>query len=61
MLINRPNHVLANQRLFQAPSQTPLWLKGPRDKFIVSIVFAGLGIGLSGVFYGSFKMAKGEK
>ncbi|KAL0093568.1 hypothetical protein F4703DRAFT_1830171 [Phycomyces blakesleeanus] len=55
MFINRPNHVLANQRHFQAPSHTPLWLKGPRDKFIVSIVFAGLGIGLSGALYGSFK------
>lgn len=52
MLVNRPNNVLANQRYFQAPSQTPLWIRGKRDKFIVSIVFAGLGLGVAGALTG---------
>jgi hypothetical protein len=53
MLLNRPNNVIANQRYFQAPSQTPLWIKGRRDKFIVTIVFAGLSVGLLGSLYGA--------
>ncbi|KAI7868561.1 hypothetical protein BDF14DRAFT_1880817 [Spinellus fusiger] len=60
-MLNRPNTVLEKQRHFQAPSQTPLWLKGPRDKFIVSIVFAAIGVGLAGVFVGTVKMSKGTK
>lgn len=53
MLINRPNNVRANQIYFQAPSQTPLWIKGKRDKFIVSLVFAGLSVGVAGVLAGT--------
>jgi hypothetical protein len=52
MLLNRPNNVIANQRHFQAPSQTPLWIKGKRDKFIVTIVFAGLSVGVVGALAG---------
>lgn len=52
-MLNRPNNVLANQRYFQAPSKTPLWIKGKRDKLIVSIVFAGLSVGVLGVAVGT--------
>ncbi|RCH97264.1 hypothetical protein CU098_010375 [Rhizopus stolonifer] len=55
MLVNRPNNVLANQRYFQAPSQLPLWIRGKRDKLIVSVVFAGFGVGLLGVTVGTGK------
>lgn len=55
MLLNRPNKVLSNQRYFQAPSQTPLWIKGKRDKLIVTIVFAGLGVGVLGSLTGAVK------
>ncbi|OBZ88603.1 hypothetical protein A0J61_03355 [Choanephora cucurbitarum] len=61
MLVNRPNNVLANQRYFQAPSQLPLWIRGKRDKLIVSVVFTGLGIGLLGVTVGTGKMVLGNK
>ncbi|GAA5809875.1 hypothetical protein MFLAVUS_003290 [Mucor flavus] len=61
MLINRPNNVIANQRYFQAPSQTPLWIKGKRDKLIVSIVFAGLGVGVLGSLTGCIQMVIGKK
>jgi hypothetical protein len=54
-MINRPNNVVANQRYFQTPSQTPLWIKGKRDKFIVSIVFAGLAVGVVGSLHGAVK------
>ncbi|KAI8987047.1 hypothetical protein BDB01DRAFT_784387 [Pilobolus umbonatus] len=61
MLVNRPNNVLANQRWFQAPSQTPLWIKGKRDKLIVSVVFAGLSVGVLGVVVGAGKMVIGKR
>ncbi|KAI9480379.1 MAG: hypothetical protein EXX96DRAFT_562381 [Benjaminiella poitrasii] len=61
MLVNRPNNVIANQRYFQAPTQTPLWIKGKRDKFIVSIVFAGLSVGVVGSLIGAGKMILGKK
>lgn len=61
MLINRPNNVLANQRHFQTPNQTPLWLKGKKDKLIVSIVFAGLTVGVLGVVDGAIRMARGKR
>lgn len=54
-MLNRPNNVIANQRYFQAPSRTPLWIKGKRDKFIVSIVFAGLAVGVVGSVHGAIK------
>ncbi|KAF1797102.1 hypothetical protein V8B55DRAFT_1485660 [Mucor lusitanicus] len=60
-MINRPNNVLAHQRYFQAPSKTPLWIRGPRDKFIVTIVFAGLGVGVVGSLIGAGKMIVGNK
>ncbi|KAI7904915.1 uncharacterized protein BX663DRAFT_501023 [Cokeromyces recurvatus] len=55
MLVNRPNNVIANQRYFQAPSQTPLWIKGKRDKLFVTIIFAGLGVGVVGAIIGTGK------
>ncbi|CAO3653553.1 unnamed protein product [Mucor hiemalis] len=61
MLINRPNNVRANQIYFQAPSQTPLWIKGKRDKFIVSLVFAGLSVGVAGVLVGTVDMVRGKR
>ncbi|KAI8381561.1 uncharacterized protein BYT42DRAFT_566959 [Radiomyces spectabilis] len=60
-MINRPNNVIYHQRVFQGQPHTPLWLKGPRDRFFATIVFAGIGVGLTGAFYGAFKMIRGEK
>ncbi|KAI9252947.1 hypothetical protein BDA99DRAFT_563250 [Phascolomyces articulosus] len=60
-MINRPNRVLAHQRYFQAPSQTPLWLKGPRDKIYAFVAFGTIGFAVTGALYGTYKMAKGEK
>ncbi|KAG2227237.1 hypothetical protein INT45_008481 [Circinella minor] len=60
-MINRPNRVIQQQRYFQAPSQTPLWLKGPRDKVYAFVAFGTIGFALTGALYGTFKMAKGEK
>jgi hypothetical protein len=55
MLVNRPNHVIANQRLFQAHNNVPLFLKGKRDKFFVTVVIAGLSVGVIGSTIGVIK------
>lgn len=55
MLVNRPNRVIEHQHYFQAPSQTPLWLKGPRDKAYAIVVFTAIGVGLTGALYGTYK------
>ncbi|KAI9027299.1 hypothetical protein CLU79DRAFT_833219 [Phycomyces nitens] len=60
-LVNRPNTILAKQRYFQAPSNTLLFLRGPRDKVIVYTTFLVLGTGLVGSVWGAVKMARGEK
>ncbi|OZJ03443.1 hypothetical protein BZG36_03177 [Bifiguratus adelaidae] len=60
-LVIRPNRVPAQQALFQAPSHTPLYLKGPRDRFFVFTTFGVLGLGLIGALYGATKMARGQK
>ncbi|ORE14607.1 hypothetical protein BCV71DRAFT_186962 [Rhizopus microsporus] len=54
-MINRPNHVIQNQRHFQASTPVPLWLKGKRDKLFVSIVFVGLTVGVLGAFEGTIR------
>ncbi|KAI8141341.1 hypothetical protein BJV82DRAFT_518352 [Fennellomyces sp. T-0311] len=54
-MLNRPNRVIQNQIRFQAPSQTPLWLKGPRDKVYAVVAFSVIGVGLTGALYGTFK------
>ncbi|KAG2188984.1 hypothetical protein INT44_004126 [Umbelopsis vinacea] len=60
-LVNRPNNVIASQRFFQAPSNTLLYLRGPRDKFIVYSTFLVLGTGVVGSLWGAIKMARGQK
>ncbi|KAI9323734.1 hypothetical protein BX666DRAFT_1889891 [Dichotomocladium elegans] len=60
-MLNRPNHVIQNQRHFQAPSAVPLWLKGRRDRLYAFVVFGAIGVGLTGSLWGTVKMAKGEK
>ncbi|CAO3677306.1 unnamed protein product [Umbelopsis ramanniana] len=60
-LVNRPNHVIASQRFFQAPSNTLLYLRGPRDKLFVYTTFLVLGTGVVGSLYGAIKMARGQK
>ncbi|ORE15039.1 hypothetical protein CU097_004482 [Rhizopus azygosporus] len=60
-LVNRPNNVLAHQRYFQAPSNTPLFLRGPRDKFFVFTTFAILSVGVAGSLYGAVNMARVSK
>ncbi|RCI05729.1 hypothetical protein CU098_013517 [Rhizopus stolonifer] len=60
-LVNRPNNVIANQRYFQAPSNTLLFLRGPRDKLFVYSTFAILGVGIVGSLYGAVNMARGKK
>ncbi|KAG2182322.1 hypothetical protein INT43_007252, partial [Umbelopsis isabellina] len=57
-LVNRPNNVIANQRYFQAPSNTLLFLRGPRDKFFAYTTFLVLGTGVLGSLWGAVKMAK---
>ncbi|KAI8888382.1 hypothetical protein K501DRAFT_210420 [Backusella circina FSU 941] len=60
-LVTRPNHVIANQRFFQAPSNTLLYLRGPRDKIFVYTTFLVLGTGVLGSLYGAINMARGKK
>ncbi|OAD74441.1 cytochrome c oxidase subunit 7A COX9 [Phycomyces blakesleeanus NRRL 1555(-)] len=57
-LVNRPNTILAKQQYFQAPSNTLLFLRGPRDKVIVYTTFLVLGTGLLGSVWGAVKMAR---
>ncbi|KAI8882128.1 hypothetical protein K501DRAFT_251956 [Backusella circina FSU 941] len=51
----RPNHVIANQRHFQAHNNVPLFLKGKRDKFFLTVVLAGLSVGVIGSTIGVVK------
>ncbi|KAI8097587.1 uncharacterized protein BX664DRAFT_326742 [Halteromyces radiatus] len=60
-LVNRPNNILAQQRYFQAPSNTPLFLRGPRDKLFVYGTFLVLGTGLIGALYGTTRMVRDLK
>ncbi|CAO3628642.1 hypothetical protein BJ944DRAFT_239718 [Cunninghamella echinulata] len=60
-LVNRPNNVLAQQRYFQAPSKTPLFLRGPRDKLFVYTTFFVIGTGLVGSLYGLTRMVRDLK
>ncbi|KAI8074325.1 uncharacterized protein B0P05DRAFT_548116 [Gilbertella persicaria] len=60
-LVNRPNNVQAYQKFFQAPSNTLLWLRGPRDKLFVYSTFLVLGTGLVGSLVGAVNMARGKK
>ncbi|OBZ86875.1 hypothetical protein A0J61_05071 [Choanephora cucurbitarum] len=57
-LVNRPNNVQAYQKFYQAPSNTLLFLRGPRDKLFVYSTFAVLGAGLLGSLYGAVNMAR---
>ncbi|KAI8975216.1 hypothetical protein BDF20DRAFT_914179 [Mycotypha africana] len=61
MVLYKRNNVLANQRYFQAPSQTPLWIKGKRDKFIVTLVFGILTVGVVGSTVGLGKLVRGNR
>ncbi|KAI8344292.1 hypothetical protein BC941DRAFT_408266 [Chlamydoabsidia padenii] len=60
-LIDRPNHVISHQRYFQAPSKTPLFLRGPRDKLFVYGTFLILSTGLAGSLYGATRLARDLK
>ncbi|KAI8331577.1 hypothetical protein BC941DRAFT_517539 [Chlamydoabsidia padenii] len=60
-LVNRPNNILAQQRYFQAPSKSPLFLRGPRDKLFVYGTFLVLGTGLVGSLYGATRMVRDLK
>ncbi|KAF9280023.1 hypothetical protein BGZ70_007020 [Mortierella alpina] len=60
-LVNRPNPVPHLQRLYQAPTHTPIYLRKGGDKFIMT-AFAGImTVGLLGSLYGATKMARGVK
>ncbi|KAI8070858.1 hypothetical protein BC940DRAFT_295750 [Gongronella butleri] len=60
-LVNRPNRILAQQRFFQAPSQTPLFLRGPRDRLFVYGTALILGVGLIGSLHGASRMVRDAK
>ncbi|KAI9360172.1 hypothetical protein BD770DRAFT_362275 [Pilaira anomala] len=60
-LVDRPNTILAKQRYFQAPSNTLLFLRGPRDKLFVYTTFLVLGTGVAGSLWGAINMARGNK
>ncbi|KAI9272342.1 hypothetical protein EDC94DRAFT_690738 [Helicostylum pulchrum] len=60
-LVNRPNTVLAKQRYFQAPSNTLLFLRGPRDKLFVYTTFLVLGTGVVGSLWGAMDMIRGKR
>ncbi|KAG2233757.1 hypothetical protein BDF21DRAFT_357637 [Thamnidium elegans] len=60
-LVNRPNNILAQQRYFQAPSNTLLFLRGPRDKLFVYTTFLILGTGVVGSLVGAVNMARGKR
>ncbi|SAM06135.1 hypothetical protein [Absidia glauca] len=59
-VVEQPNHVIQHQRYFQAPSKTPLWLKGPRDKVYAVVAFTAIGVGVLGVANGVYRMVIGK-
>ncbi|KAF9920244.1 hypothetical protein FBU30_009968 [Linnemannia zychae] len=60
-LINRPNPVPHLQRLYQTPSNVPIYLRRGGDKFIISAFSAVLTVGLIASLYGASNMARGIK
>ncbi|KAI8097260.1 uncharacterized protein BX664DRAFT_356519 [Halteromyces radiatus] len=60
-MLNKQNYVIQNQRYFQAPNKTPLWLKGPRDKVYAIVAFTAIGVGVLGVTNGVYRMVIGKK
>ncbi|KAF9976383.1 hypothetical protein BGZ73_008661 [Actinomortierella ambigua] len=60
-LINRPNPVPRLQRMYQAPSANPIYLRRGGDKAIMLGFTAILTVGLIGSLYGTTKMARGIK
>ncbi|ORX63055.1 hypothetical protein DM01DRAFT_1010950 [Hesseltinella vesiculosa] len=61
MLLNKRNRVIEHQKHFQGYHQTPLFLKGPRDKLYVVVASAMIAVGLVGVTNGVFRMAVGKE
>ncbi|KAG0001991.1 hypothetical protein BGZ80_010453 [Entomortierella chlamydospora] len=60
-LVNRPNPVPHLQRLYQAPSHVPIYLRKGGDKVIMTGFVGLLAVGLVGSLYGASKMARGVK
>ncbi|KAF9938488.1 hypothetical protein BGZ67_010791 [Mortierella alpina] len=60
-LITRPNPVPHLQRLYQAPTHTPIYLRKGGDKFVMTGLVGLLSVGIVGALYGATKMARGVK
>ncbi|KAF9539029.1 hypothetical protein EC957_005858 [Mortierella hygrophila] len=60
-IINRPNPVPHLQRLYQAPTHVPIFLRKGGDKFIMTAFGSIMLVGLVGSLYGATKMARGIK
>ncbi|KAF9425983.1 hypothetical protein BGZ94_007059 [Podila epigama] len=60
-LINRPNQVPQLQRMYQAPSHTPIYMRKSGDKFVMTAFVSIMAVGLVGSLFGATKMARGDK
>ncbi|KAG0334466.1 hypothetical protein BG004_000397 [Podila humilis] len=60
-LINRANKVPHLQRLYQVPTNTPIYLRRGGDKAIMTVFLSMITIGVVGSSYGMTKMARGVK
>ncbi|KAG0325337.1 hypothetical protein BG004_003247 [Podila humilis] len=60
-LIQRPNQVPQLQRMYQAPSHVPIYLRKGGDKFIMAGFCGIMAVGLAGSLFGATKMARGVK
>ncbi|KAL1919438.1 uncharacterized protein VTP21DRAFT_2131 [Calcarisporiella thermophila] len=56
-LINKRNKVVDLQRHYQAPSKTPTYLRGPRDRFWIGVYSLILIPGFVGGVYGIYRLS----
>ncbi|KAG0247904.1 hypothetical protein BG011_000758 [Mortierella polycephala] len=60
-LVNRPNPVPHLQRLYQAPTHTPIYLRRGGDKIIMTVFIGMISVGAIGSLWGATKMVRGIK
>ncbi|RKP14786.1 hypothetical protein BJ684DRAFT_18830 [Piptocephalis cylindrospora] len=56
-----PQQIIEKQRFFQAPTHTPLFLRGPRDKVLFALFSGSILVGLGLSSTGLVQMIRGKK
>ncbi|KAN0097209.1 hypothetical protein V8E55_001655 [Tylopilus felleus] len=54
-LVNRPNTVLEQQRVFQS-SHSPIYMRSPRARLYLGMYFSIYAVGMVGTAYGIYSL-----